>query len=488
MLQVRKRKRRGGGKKLLTLIILLTLAAGGAAVCFLLRENPEPMPVRTITGGALLPEQNGKAARIRIQLRGREPWTAVRDAEGNLTLEDAEGWTIDKTLAERIADAMENLTYEEILTEDPAEYRERLAEFGLADPELTAEVTYEDGQKITLRIGDASGPEDAVRYMTVDGDDRLFTVAESLMDDLRTERELLHPVTQPEIQAARLDRITILEGDGRIRAEWQLQGSITDSDAAASWTVTVPVSYPADQDRMSRLRKNAENLRLGLYVAEADDENVKRYGLDSPKAVIEIHMAAGSTGMVDENGAYGITDRPEQTVRVSVGSSRNEMTDYVLMNGVIYTMNHFSVETLTEPDPMDTLSRYPAAVPLEALSAMTIERADGSRTEYRIAASRETGEKEGDPDRIVYSCTRNGESYSWETFSAAYQRLMVVTVSGKLPEGWKKQETEIRCVFRTVSGKNHTVELSPFDAMHDAVTVDGQTVFYLIRGGMDLTL
>ena len=45
---------------------------------------------------------------------------------------------------------------EEILTENPAEYRERLEEFGLQEPELTASADYADGKTISFRIGDAS--------------------------------------------------------------------------------------------------------------------------------------------------------------------------------------------------------------------------------------------------------------------------------------------------------------------------------------------
>ena len=48
----------------------------------------------------------------------------------------------------------------------------------------------------------------------------------------------------------------------------------------------------------------------------------------------------------------------------------------------------------------------------------------------------------------------------------------------------EKQETETRYVFQSVSGAVHTVELSPWDGIHDAVTLDGETIFYLIQEGM----
>ena len=60
-----------------------------------------------------------------------------------------------------------------------------------------------------------------------------------------------------------------------------------------------------------------------------------------------------------------------------------------------------------------------------------------------------------------------------------------MTVSGILPENREMRPAETRFIFHTLSGKTHIVELSPYDGMHDAVSVDGSAVFYLIRGGMD---
>ena len=65
-----------------------------------------------------------------------------------------------------------------------------------------------------------------------------------------------------------------------------------------------------------------------------------------------------------------------------------------------------------------------------------------------------------------------------------YPLLLTVTVSGKLPDGWEKKETHTKYTLHTVSGGTHVIELSDYDGMHDAVTLDGHTYFYLIKGGM----
>lgn len=484
MLQVRKRKSRKPGKWILILFFLL-LAFIAGILAYALRREAEPFPVREKTGGSLVNRNPSEIARMTIQVRGREPWTAERDAEGKMIMSGTEGWTVDPALGERIEDALANLVFEDVLTENPEEYRDHLEDFGLSEPALTARVLYADGTEITLHIGDSSGLSDEdFRFMTVEGDDRLYAMAGSFLEDLQVEQELLHPVEQPEIQTGRLDRMTVLDGEGQKTKEWLLQGGITDADAAANWVVCLPVQYPADQDAVSSLKKNVGNLRMGLYVAEATEENLASYGLDRPQTVLEIHMAAGTTGQVTESGVYGTVDREEETLRFSIGNSRNEMTDYVLYGDTIYTMNHFAAAAVTELNPAETMARYVVTVPLETLSGLTVEHADGTKDEYRLSRVSQPPADHEEEAQTVISCTKNGQEVDYEAFAAVYQRWQVVTVSGTLPDGWQKQETTERISFTSLSGKTHVLELSPYDALHDAVTLDGCTLFYLVKDGM----
>ena len=133
---------------------------------------------------------------------------------------------------------------------------------------------------------------------------------------------------------------------------------------------------------------------------------------------------------------------------------------------------------------MTTLARYPVTVPLENLGRMEIIREDGSRDVYELTYTLVPPETEDGEAETVVTCRKNGEELEYKVFEAFYERWLTVDVSGQLPEGWEKKETQTTYVFQTLSGRTQTVELSPFDAMHDAVTVDGQTLFYLIKNGM----
>ena len=487
MLQVQKKKKNGNGLKVFAIVLLILLLAGSISIYLLKQNETVRTPEKTETRGILLSKEKGSLTRATVHVRDREPWTAVRDQHGILKLESSDGLPIDHILGERMEDALENLVYEDVLTDDPKEYQERLSEFGLSDPALTVKAAYSDGTEITFRVGNDSGLEDAdFRFMIVDGDNRLFAVAGSLMEDLSMEKELFYSVEQPDIQTSCLDRIRILNGREEVLYEWMVNEKITDTESTAGWILhTSKIIYPADADQINNMKKNAANLRLGLYISEADSADLTAYGLDNPNKIIEIHMAAGSNEMITEEGVYQLAERQEETLRFLIGSSRNEMTDFVLYEDRIYTINHFTVAALTEINPASTLNRHPVSVPTESIRSLTVERAEGPCDEYTLEYTADAGELEGDPGKALIRCYKNGQPFSYETFAAAFERWRVATVSGELPEGWKKQRSETRYTIKTISGSTYTVELSPFDGMHEAVTVDGWTLFYIIKNGLE---
>ena len=146
------------------------------------------------------------------------------------------------------------------------------------------------------------------------------------------------------------------------------------------------------------------------------------------------------------------------------------------------------VKVYLKTETLRTVARYTIATPLTSLRSIVVEKQGEEAILYSIyqkeaekTEETEDTEKAEDPG---YGCLRNGEEISYDMFSAAWDRLLTVTVSGKLPNGYVPGEPHTRYTIHSVSGAVHTVELSELDAMHDAVTLDGYTLFYLIKGGM----
>ena len=480
-------------KRLTGLVLCAVLLAACVTAALLLRNKAteKPPESRKRITGAITRRNTEDLQQVTITRRGEKPWSLLQDKDGKLTLRrdngsETEEWAADENAASMILDAAANMTYEDVFTENREDWAAEAAEFGLEKPLVMAEIFFRDGQHVTVRIGNSADPDDnAYYYLTVDGDDRLYAVAAGTVEDLRSEKELLHPVHQIQIFSALLDKITVQDGEGSVLKEWALQGKVSDQDAAENWLVTAPFTYPADYDVIKNMRDMAESLRLGVYIGTENELNLADYGLDKPTAVLEFHMAEGSTGTVSDAGVYDVSDWEERSVTLKLGSRKTEMVDYVLCGGEVYTINHFTISTFTETDPISTAARYPVATPLNSLESVMVEKQGEETVHYALV--HQSGDDEtdsGGETTTTDRCIRNGKEIPYDAFSAAYERLLTVTVSGRLKGEYSQREPHTKYTFRTVSGGTHTVELSDYDGMHDAVSMDGHTLFYLIRDGM----
>ena len=474
----RKQHKSGGPRRRLWLAAVFVLLAGSMTVLLLTGRVSEEMPVREEHSGTLISREAEELVSITVKRRGEEAWTLVRREDGTLAPEGGAEWTVTEAQGRLLQEAMTLLGYQEVLTEDPETYLADPASFGLESPLVTVTACYRDGTETTVHIGNDIGLDDGWYYMTVDGDNRLFAVSSGTVEGMNVEYALLHPVPKPEIYAALLDRITVSDADGNVIAEWALQGKISDRDAGTNWFVTMPFTSPADEGSIKNLKKNAENLRLGVFTADADEPLLEQYGLAHPSRKLTFHMAAGSTGTVSDTGVYDVQDHEEKTVVMYVGNARDEMADYVRYGDEIFTVSHFTIAVFSDPNPMNTVAKYPVLVPLASLESLTVEQ-EGETREY-VIVDREQAEDEDETREVRL----NGEMIPWDMFEAAYDRLLTVTYSGVLPQGAQWKEPYKKYTFRTLSGGTHTITLGDFDGMHDAVTVDGTTLFYLIKGGM----
>ena len=494
----RKSHRSGASRRLLWFAAAALLLISAAAAVFLSRNSRPELPVHEDPSGTLISRPAEELLSVTVQQRGKDPWTMARAEGGEWIVSGQPGedaWTVDKQQGTMLTEAMTQLLYEQILTDDPAAWRDSPGEFGLAEPAVSVTGHYSDHTEITVHLGSETGLEEGWYYLSVEGlsegeDSCLYAVSPGIAEDLNVELALLHPVPRPEILPSLLDRITILGRDGEPAAEWTLRGKITDSDAADNWAVTVPFLYPADEDAVLSLKKSAGNLRLGVYTAPASEENLARCGLSEPACTLVFHMAAGSTGTVGETGVYDITEHEEQTVILQVGDARDELADYVRFGDEIFTVPRFTLSVFTNPDPMGCVARYPVLTPFESLESLTVtlheapgSGGDSGSMEYTLSIREPDGE--GDEEQAgTRTCLLNGTEISCTAFEAAYQRMLAVTFSGVLPKDAEWAAPYKKYTFRTLSGGTHTIELSDWDGIHDAVTVDGCTLFYLIKGGM----
>ena len=481
------------------LILLLAAAAVLTAALLMINnlEQPSPVPGQSAVAptATLFSYEPGDVLGISVTRQGEEPWEVCLDAQsGCFVLQGQGGFTLSGATTAELQLAASVITCEFVVTADPAEYAAHLAEYGLDAPSRIVSITFADGSVRTLRIGSRAAHSAAWYYMTLDGDDKLYALSTGMVEDLCVSRESLYDVTQPVIHKARIDRITLRSGDGTIRTEWALAGHITDDDVSERWQITAPFAYPADASAMTSLLANASNLRLGAYVGPATAEALTACGFDEPRMTIEIHMAEGTTASPDWNGAYTTTDWPASTVAFTIGGARSDMVDYILYEGGIYVSSHFTMGVFLDMDPRSSMTRYPVLTALGNLAALTVET-NGEITRYVLTRT----ERVAPNNDLVYdeegnlvwdtSVTRNGEVFDFTAFEAAYTRLIGVSVDGLIPEGDTVDAAPHTVfTFTDVDGTVHTIALTSYGVLHDAVTVDGHQAFYIAKNTFRLEL
>lgn len=487
MQQVRKKKRKQipVTKRVLLILGICVLMLGVVLSLYaVLRKEAVPQVLyREMTEGTLTAYKAEQVDSVSVKRRDGTGWRIFRDSGGNFRGEQER--VLDPDGLEMILNVTASVGWERILTEDPSDWKENTAAFGLDLPRLTVTVSYHDQTDLTFHIGNDSGTDDEnFCYMSADGDDRLFALDRGTYDTLNIDESMLYEVPDPGIHRGRIDRIRILDGSGTVSACWELRADITDEDNADSWFVTEPFVYPADGEIIGHLRSNLANMSLGNWICSA--ENVPpEYGFDRPSGKLEVHMNAGSIGTVDREGKYTVTDWPESEFVLTVGNHRNGMTSYVMADGNIYAVSDLILSGLMNARPEDTVSKYLVTEPLTGLDTVTLNRA-GQKTVYKITALPKTAnhgvsltEETGEPVYEV-TCLKNGSVISGEAFEAFWNRLLVVTATGKLPLEWTPaEEAELTMTIRNVSGREHTVALVPFDALHDAMILDNCRLFYL---------
>ena len=480
-------------KRILLLFFILMLLAVTLISLALVNRAPEADDYASPadTSVTLCDYTAADVASVTIRRGSEAAWTAIPEPGESMTILGDDGMTLAWTECQDFLSSAACIVAEDVLTDDPADYAAHLADYGLVDPRYEAHICYADGQEITLRVGD-KGPDGVWRYMLIDGDERLFAFSNGSVEGLFVNRDTLHRVSQPDLHKARIDRIILTEGDRVI--EWTLNGSITDSDAIDRWSITQPFTYPADAQAMENLLTSAASLHLSAYVAPATEENLRKFGFDMPRLTITIHQAAGTIAFTCVDGEALATGYPASTITFVIGGEKSDMIDYVLCGDGIYLSSHFTMGVFMGYDVASTMSRYPVMTALGNLSSLTIREGD-ALTEYRLTRTEQVAannelvtDEDGNPVYTV-SVTRNGATVDYAAFEAAYNALAMVTVSGTLPAGESiTADPHTVYTFTDVDGTVHEVALTVFDALHDAVIVDGHPAFYLIKGGFKLKL
>ena len=487
-----KRKRKTAPPRQVVSLILLAAALAASAVFFYVASQSAgkiPQVQYTFTRRTLSARKAEEVARITVSRQEGEGFVLLGD-NGRLSVQGWPDFVMDEEKEKWLFGACTTIDVEDTVSESREEWEKHKADFGLEPPDVTVEVAYTDGKTAVFSLG-AKAPHNNWNYFTLEGDPGLYLASADLIEMFDQDLAAFHHVDQPVIHRRRIDKITMENGSGTIEAAWELETDITDQDALSAWRMTAPYRYPSDASAMETLTSAMEKLYLGQFVAKATEEAKERYGFTPPKRVITVHQAAGQVATIAESGAYEITPYPESTLRLTIGTAEGDYVDYVEVGGTIYLVSTISQPLLNNLVPANTLLLQPAAISLDRIQSVAVEKS-GERHTYtlrrieRLLPNNELATDEQGNVLVDTFVDLDGKEASLPDFEAAITALQAVTVSGRLPEGFISMEKPTaRLVFTLLDGRTRTLECVPFDALHDALGVDGTYLFYLPKGVLE---
>ncbi len=415
---------------------------------------------------------------------------ALGAKDGKLYVPEKPDFVMDETLEQDVLTAAAIVAIEDTVYEAKEEWEKNRSDFGLGPAALTVDVGYKDGKAVTYFIG-GKAPDSNLYYFELAGDPGLYLAPGDLINLFGEDVTYLHKVSQPIVHYQRIDKITIQNGDGEITAAWALETAITAENALSAWRMTAPYSYPCDEQAMKTLLTAMGKLYLGRFVTTATEEAKAQYGFSPAQRVITLHQAAGKMATINNSGAYTVTDYPETTLTLAVGNSAGDYVDYCMLDGSIYLVSSLSQPLLNKLVPESTLLMQPAAIAMDDIASLTVEKDTEKftytlRRQERVLPNNELATDEAGNVIMDTFVEKDGQTADFAAFDAALTSLQTVTVSGRLPGGFvPAQVPNLRLVFTLVDGRTRTLECVEFDSLQDALSVDGVFLHYLPKGLLD---
>ena len=158
----------------------------------------------------------------------------------------------------------------------------------------------------------------------------------------------------------------------------------------------------------------------------------------------------------------------------------------------VFIASNFLLGFWKELQPMDYLLQTPVNLLINDLSEVRFTR-DGDAHAYQVRMVEQITQNNqiavDEYGRVLYDCAvrRAGESSDMdaEAFLSWYTRLATLAGDGRLPDGWTPSGACRAEITLTNDSLTRTITLWPFDALHDAIDLDGVALYYIRNTWLD---
>ncbi len=475
--------------KILFLGLFLLAGVIVAFTLFIFQKKPLSVTTPNSSAVVLFSEDPKNIASLTVAISGQNPYTLLQNEKGEVVLKNYESFPLQPTPVEEIfafashIEVEETLTLEEEGLSSQQVFDLHKSEFGLDSPLVEVKGTTFSGKSFSFAFGDEVPHHPSV-FFTFNQQPVIYLLSKGFSDLYHTlDKELIF-VPQPIIHGQRIHQITYQYPNRQVQLA--AKGTILKEDGYFTWQMNSPSLYPLDPEKVSALLSHFENFHIGSFVEKATEQSLQTYGFSPPQLTLTINQQEATIGQVNPQGIFEQSSYPQSTFTLQIGHQLDPYTYYVLIENHIYLLSTLSLGDALFIDESSLLLKRPVLLPIETLSTLVeknlvTQKTTGYTLSWNPILLKNNEFQKDEQGNLVTQLTVTSQEKTLDSvsFSTSYTALTQVAVTGFLPENFIKGPSHYQLILTTTGGITRTIELSAFDAVHDALTIDGVSLFYI---------
>ena len=457
--------------------LVIALLAG--ALIFL-KTNPGPdvsLPSGSETGGISLVEEDSSTLQTAKIKNPDDEYTIEKTGDNQWGIKALEGFPQESYRFSSTVVELSSISASEIIAEGSSD----LGQFGLDEPSVQVELSFENGKSYSLSIG-SDTPDGTGKYVAKTGESTVYMVASSLLSSVSyTRYDYLNltvveqetdedgKTSPPAISSFRISRPDLAKP-----IVFETVGYEYDTENTASTLrMTSPVNGLLNETAADKYIALVFGMQASRVAAlNPSGEEMKKYGLDSPSSVLEI--VYGDKKLTLKTG-HGM-DEDGNTVREAGAAS----SYYIMREGLnevfVVAADSVSWIGLAARDLLSSSVALPYVTDVKSID-VTLEQ---KKHVIEIASSA-PAEGASSQEEASQSYTLDGKKVDAKQGGRFYSLLLdtgVQDVNQKQPTGPSKASV----VFHMKSGKDIKIEFFVEPDLTTIVSLNGNNA-YIGRSG-----
>ncbi len=372
---------------------------------------------------------------------------------------------------------MTSLTATALVEEEP----EDLSIYGLDKPQFSMEISFKNGDKTTLYVGNET-PIAGNYYVITDKVNTVYTIG-NYLSSLVMRRPIMYryieifPTYEDEDIYTNINYVGITRRDGtaidiRLDSDFSMEGN----KASSAYVITSPVlTSCADDQVQTKIMDKVATLKYGNILCDIGADGFKDYGFDKPARLKMTDVSGNSIdiviGSVNLDSCYAVLGAQYDAYMAG-------KIDYLTV--LTYTASDFDFLDLNY---MSVLNRAIWLINIHDVASIVYDM-DGKVYDMRLSEYDDVTGSGVEVVRVVGKM--NGKDIYEDNTKRIFSRTLNFRVVGTLAEGAKYDEDYTYSITVNLrDGTSHVMTMNRINERQFACIVDGVATYYVYLSNIE---